>query len=62
MSNSDKPLAVDGYGAPDRWFVLALLSLNYFTLYLHCSLLGYIQPSLVGVREEHPLRQRRVSI
>ena len=49
MSNSDKPLAADGYGTPDRWFVLALLSLNYFTLYLHRNLLSYIQPSLVGV-------------
>lgn len=48
MSSSDKPLAADSYGTPDRWFVLSLVSLNYFTLYLHRSLLSYIQPSLVA--------------
>lgn len=48
MSITGKPLATERYGAPDRWFVLALVSLNYFTLYLHRNLLSYIQPSLVG--------------
>ena len=48
MSNTGKPLAADTDGAADRWFVLALVSLNYFTLYLHRNLLSYIQPSLVS--------------
>jgi MFS family permease len=34
----------DSPGTPDRWLMLALVSLAYFTLYLHRSLLGYLQP------------------
>ena len=34
------------YGTPDRWFVLSLLALDYFTLYLHRNLINYLQPPI----------------
>ncbi len=36
------------YGTPDRWFVLSLLAVNYFTLYLHRNLINYLQPALIA--------------
>ena len=42
----DLDLPAEGPGTPARWFMLALLALAYFTLYLHRSLLGYLQPPL----------------
>jgi len=36
------------YGPPDRWFILTLVSLNYFVLYLHRGVIGYIQPPLMA--------------
>lgn len=35
-------------GAPDRWLVLILLSLDYFVLYLHRNLINYLQPPLIA--------------
>ena len=35
------------YGVPDRWFILSLVSVNYFTLYLHRNLIQYVQPPLI---------------
>ena len=35
-------------GTPDRWFVLCLLSVNYFTIYLHRNLINYLQPALIA--------------
>lgn len=35
------------YGPPDRWFILTLVSLNYFVLYLHRSVIGFIQNPLI---------------
>ncbi len=34
------------YGTSDRWFVLSLLAVNYFTLYLHRNLINYLQPPI----------------
>ena len=34
------------YGPANRWFVLCLLSVNYFTLYLHRNLINYLQPAI----------------
>ena len=31
---------------PDRWFILTLVSLNYFTLLLHRQVIGYVLPPL----------------
>ena len=31
------------YGRSDRWFLLTLVALNYFTIYLHRNLLNYVQ-------------------
>ena len=36
------------YFADDRWFILSLLAVNYFTLFLHRNLIQYVQPQLVG--------------
>ena len=33
-------------GTRDRWFMLALVASNYFTIYLHRNLVNYIQPAL----------------
>src|SRR3954453_8256000 len=33
-------------GSPDRWLVLFLAALSYFTLYLHRSLVNYLQPPI----------------
>jgi sugar phosphate permease len=33
-------------GTPDRWLVLTLAALSYFTLYLHRNLVNYLQPPL----------------
>lgn len=40
-------LAKNAHGIPDRWFILSLLAINYFTLYLHRNLIQYVQPPLV---------------
>ena len=37
----------DSSGTHDRWFMLALVASNYFTIYLHRNLVNYIQPALV---------------
>ena len=34
------------FGPPDRWFILSLVALDYFVLYLHRAVLGFIQPPL----------------
>jgi sugar phosphate permease len=34
------------YGAPDRWFVLTLVALDYFVLILHRKVLGFIKAPL----------------
>src|SRR6184192_2434487 len=42
-------------GTPDRWWVLLLAALSYFTLYLHRNLVNYVQPPLkdaFGVSDE----------
>ena len=36
----------DEYGTHDRWFVLSLLFLNYFTLYAHRDVFRFIQPPM----------------
>ena len=39
----------------DRWFILALVSLNYFTLLLHRQVMGYVLPPLeaeLGLSEQ----------
>ena len=36
----------DDRGARDRWFILSLLFVNYFTLYTHRYVLNYIQPPI----------------
>ena len=36
------------FGPPDRWFILSLVALDYFVLYLHRAVLGFIQPSLIA--------------
>src|SRR5262249_30088366 len=36
----------DSPGTPDRWLVLFLAALTYFTLYLHRYLLNYLQPPI----------------
>lgn len=36
------------YGPPDRWFILLLVALNYFTLILHRQVIAYILPPLQG--------------
>ena len=36
----------DSPGTPDRWFILALVALDYFVLYLHRNLINYFQPPL----------------
>src|SRR5262245_26086389 len=33
-------------GTPDRWLVLLLVALSYFTLYLHRNLVNYLQPPI----------------
>jgi sugar phosphate permease len=33
-------------GAPDRWLVLGLLAVDYFTLYIHRNVINYVQPPL----------------
>ncbi|MEE3371394.1 MAG: MFS transporter [Planctomycetota bacterium] len=40
---------LDDHGTHDRWFILSLLFVNYFTLYAHRYVLNYIQPP---IREE----------
>jgi sugar phosphate permease len=45
----------DSPGTPDRWLVLALAALSYFTLYLHRNLVNYVQPPVkaaFGVSDE----------
>ena len=37
---------LDDRGAHDRWFILSLLFVNYFTLYMHRYILNYIQPPI----------------
>ncbi|MCH8244073.1 MAG: MFS transporter [Planctomycetes bacterium] len=46
--NSAPPETSDtaGPGTRDRWFMLALVASNYFTIYLHRNLVNYIQPAL----------------
>jgi len=39
--------AIGPHGPPDRWFVLSLLSLNYFTLTLHRLVISFIQPPMI---------------
>jgi sugar phosphate permease len=36
----------DSPGTPDRWLVLLLAALSYFTLYLHRNLVNYLQPPI----------------
>src|SRR5215218_1843255 len=38
----------DSAGTPDRWLVLLLAALSYFTLYLHRNLVNYLQPPIKG--------------
>ena len=38
--------ALDSPGTSDRWQMLTLVSLNYFTLYVHRHLINYFQPPL----------------
>ena len=45
--NVAKTASIGAHGPPDRWFVLSLLSVNYFTLLLHRMVLGFIQPPLI---------------
>ena len=33
-------------GTPDRWLILLLVALSYFTLYLHRNLVNYLQPPI----------------
>ena len=37
---------LDDRGTHDRWFILSLLFVNYFTLYTHRYVLNYIQPPI----------------
>ncbi len=37
---------LDDRGVHDRWFILSLLFVNYFTLYMHRYILNYIQPPI----------------
>ena len=46
-SRTDQPVIADSPGTRDRWFILALVASNYFTIYLHRNLINYIQPSLL---------------
>src|SRR5262249_6936151 len=42
-------------GTPDRWLVLFLAALSYFTLYLHRNLVNYLQPPIkaaFGISDE----------
>ena len=47
-----KTLDPNSLGTHDRWFMLALVASNYFTIYLHRNLVNYIQPALVKTIEE----------
>ncbi|MAV36513.1 MAG: hypothetical protein CMJ59_13780 [Planctomycetaceae bacterium] len=38
-----KAISYSPYGRSDRWFLLTLVALNYFTIYLHRNLLNYVQ-------------------
>ena len=43
------------FGPPDRWFILSLVAFDYFVLYLHRAVLGFIQPPLkleLGLSDE----------
>lgn len=42
---------INKQGAHDRWFILSLLLLNYFTLYAHRNLINYIQKPLLDELE-----------
>ncbi|MBP85829.1 MAG: hypothetical protein CMJ64_03790 [Planctomycetaceae bacterium] len=46
-SSLEHSLGPKSHGIPDRWFILSLLAVNYFTLYLHRNLIQYVQPPLV---------------
>lgn len=46
MSATRTPLPPDSPGTPDRWLVLAVVSMDYFLLYVHRSLLGYLKQPL----------------
>jgi sugar phosphate permease len=48
MSDSHLARHSAEYGVPDRWFILSLLAVNYFTLYLHRNLIQYVQPPLTA--------------
>lgn len=45
-SHTHSPMLTSDYGVPDRWFILSLLAVNYFTLFLHRNLIQYVQPPL----------------
>src|SRR4051812_46095790 len=40
------PLSTDAPGTPDRWLLLLLVAVDYFLLYAHRSLLGYLKQPL----------------
>jgi MFS family permease len=41
------PSATQSRGTPDRWLVLTLVALDYFILYAHRSLIGYLKTPLM---------------
>lgn len=47
-SDASSPASSTSAGVPDRWFILSLVSVNYFTLFLHRNLIQYVQPPLVA--------------
>jgi len=55
-SRTDQPVIADSPGTRDRWFILALVASNYFTIYLHRNLINYIQPALKRSIEDGGLK------
>ena len=43
---SNSTTATNSPGTSDRWLILALVSLDYFTLYIHRKVINFIQPAL----------------
>ncbi len=48
MNDPSHQPSADEFSSAQRWFVLGLVSLDYFVLYLHRSLVNYVQPPLIA--------------
>lgn len=45
-AQNNPQLDSNDYGVHDRWFILSLLFVNYFTLYTHRYVINYVQPPI----------------